>query len=114
LPEARKRQIEARVANWKKQIRDEVIAEFMAKQAGKDGDVDDRAEGQAVGEAKADKDEDSMKTPVRPKNQGFAKLLKIVEPKVSDEEMTPKMSKKSTFTDDEDETRRQSKRVLQT
>ena len=32
LPEARKRQIEARVAAWKKKIRDEVVAEIMAKQ----------------------------------------------------------------------------------
>ena len=108
LPEARKRQIDARVAAWKKKIRDEVIAEIMAKQIGKDGEVvDDRAEGQAVGKAKADKDEDSMKTPVKPRNQGLAKMLKIVEPEVSDEEITPKITRKSTVTDEEDEARRQ-------
>jgi hypothetical protein len=107
LPEERKRQIDARVAAWKKRIRDEVIAEFTARQTSKDGEVEDRAEGQAVGVADAENDEDSMKTPVRPKNQGGSRMLKIVEPEVSDEEMTPKMSKKSTFTDDEDEARRQ-------
>ena len=37
LPEARKRQIDARVAAWKNKIRDEVMAEIMAKQIGKDG-----------------------------------------------------------------------------
>jgi len=109
LPEERKRQIDARVAAWKKKIRDEVIAEIAARQIGKDGEVKNRAEGEAVGVADAEKNEDSMKTPVKPKNQGFARMLKIVEPEVSDEEMTPKMSRKSTFTDEEDEARRQYK-----
>jgi hypothetical protein len=107
LPEERKKQIDARVAAWKKKIRDEVIAEFALLQTGKDGEVKNRAEGQAVGVANADKDEDSMKTPVKPKNQGFARMLKIVEPEVSDEEITLKISKKSTFIDEEDEARRQ-------
>ena len=48
-----------------------------------------------------------MKTPVKPRNQGLAKMLKIFEPEVSDEEITPKITRKSTVTDEEDEARRQ-------
>jgi hypothetical protein len=70
LPEARKRQIDARVAAWKKKIREEVIAEIMAKQNGKDGEVvEARADSQAAGKAKAVKDDDSLKTPLEPKTQ---------------------------------------------
>jgi len=99
LPEAKKRQIEARVAAWRKRIRDEVIAEMMAKQNGKDGEVvEARAGGQAVGEAKAVKDDDSLKTPLKPKTQ---KTLKIVEDENSDEDITPKMI------NEEEEARRQ-------
>jgi hypothetical protein len=99
LPEAKKRQIEARVAAWRKRIRDEVIAEMMAKQNGKDGEVvETRADGQTVGEAKAVKDDDSLKTPLKPKTQ---KTLKIVEDENSDEDITPKMI------NEEEEARRQ-------
>ena len=78
----------------------------MAKQTGKDGEVvDDCAEGQTVGKAKADKDDDSMQTPVKSRTHSFAKTLKIVEPEVSDEKITLKITKKSTFTDEEDEAR---------
>jgi hypothetical protein len=105
LPEARKRQIEARVAAWKKKIRDEVIAEIMAKQNGKDGEVvEARADGQTVGEAKAEKDNDSLKTPLKPKIQ---KTLKIIEVENSDEDITPKMIKSSELNDEEEEVRRQ-------
>jgi hypothetical protein len=77
--EARKKQIEVRVEAWKKKIRAEVLAELMARQNGKDGEVvDDLADGQTVGETKAEKDNDSLKTPLRSKTQ---KTLKIIDTK---------------------------------
>jgi hypothetical protein len=109
LPEAKKRQIEARVAAWKRKFREEVraevLAEVMAKQLGKDGEVADvRADGQAVGKAKAGKDDDSMKTPLKPQ---VKRTLKIAEYESSEEDINSKMILGSTFTDEEEEVRRQ-------
>ena len=51
----------------------------MAKQNGKDGEVADvLADGQTVGKAKAGKDDDSIKTPLKPKTQ---KIVKIIDTK---------------------------------
>jgi len=67
----------------------------MAKQNGKDGEVvDARADGQTVGEAKAEKDDDFLKTPLKPKTQ---KTLTIIESENSDEDITPKMIKSSAL-----------------
>ena len=105
LPEARKRQIEAIVAAWKRKIREEVIAEIMAKRNGKDeGVVDARADGQAVGEAKAEEDDDSLKTPKKPKTQ---KTLTIIEYESCEEEIIPKTIKRSAFKDEDEEAKRQ-------
>ena len=102
--EARKKQIDARVTAWKRKIRAEVLAELMAKQNGKDGEVvDARADGQTVCEAKAEKDDDFLKTPLKPKTQ---KTLTIIENENSDVDITPKMIKRSALKDEEEEARR--------
>ena len=63
----------------------------MAKQNGKDGEVvDARADGQVVGKAKSEEDDDSLKTSLKPKTQ---KTLKIVEYESIVEEIAPKMIK---------------------
>ena len=78
---------------------------FQTKQNRKDGEVvDARADGQAVGEAKAVKDDDSLKTPLKPKTQ---KTLTIIENEDSDEDFNPKMTKSSALKDEEEEARRQ-------
>ena len=125
--EARQRDPDARVAAWKKIIRAEVLAEIMAKQIGEAGEVVDvLADGQAVGDAEAGKDEDSMKTPLKPrisktvkisdtkkKTTGedtiptFEKLVKEELEKRLIEDAKAKTIKSSQFNNDEDEARRQ-------
>ena len=86
--DARKRNIDARMAACRKRIRDEVIPEITAKQNGKDGEVtEEPADGQTVGEADAVKEDNSMKTPLTPK---ISKTAKIFDTKKKEyEEKTP-------------------------
>ena len=79
----------------------------MAKQNGKNGKVvDDLADGKAVGETKAEKDDDSVKTPLKPRTQ---KTLKIIDTKKenNDEDLKPSLVKGSRLNDEEDGARRQ-------
>ena len=78
-------------ATWKKRVREEVLAEVLAKQQGEVGEVvDAHAKGQAVGNPKAGEDDDSVKTPIKPKN---SKTVKIVSTKKEDQLLFEKLVK---------------------